>query len=569
MRDVEYDSEGRFGSMLKQRRASLTAKFMFGLGIILLGVITALSFLTYSYLKKIYIREAYEKTDIVLGHIDATMEYARDELRPQIFHILPGNIFIRQVMSSTFMNMGIMSRFKKRFPHYIYKRVALDPMNPANKADPFEERFIKQFRDDPASKRQWRGLVSRNGQDYFLHLKAVVAKEECLLCHGDPASSPESINLHYGTVHGRHWKVGDVIGLESIAAPVSETFRQLRHVALSFFLFGIAGMAALFAGLNYFHYRLAVVPLKRVSSFFKEVVDGHRGLNVHFDVSKGQSSVLRKNEKADVVVPQKEYYYDEVYKLADSFNRMMSYLKKSEEERKEMEERVIQADKLASIGRLGAGVAHEINNPLSVILGYTNILRQKYPESDQTKEDLDIIFNNALLCKKIVEDLLNFARQTKTIRVPTEINAAIDSAMVPLEEILRSGEITVVRDYDTELPPLAADEDKLKRVFTNLVLNAFQAMQPGGRLTISTSYDRERNGVRIAFSDTGCGIPEEIRDKIFEPFFTTKPPGKGTGLGLSVSYGIVKEHKGELSVISEKGKGSTFTLWFPLAGDKG
>ena len=109
--DMKYDSEGRFGSMLKQRRSSLTAKFMFGLGIILLGVISALSLLTYSYLKKIYIREAYEKTDIVLGHIDATMEYARDELRPQIFHVLPGNIFIQQVMSSTFMNMGIMSRF--------------------------------------------------------------------------------------------------------------------------------------------------------------------------------------------------------------------------------------------------------------------------------------------------------------------------------------------------------------------------------------------------------------------------------------------------------------------------
>ena len=566
---MKYDSEGRFGSMLKQRRSSLTAKFMFGLGIILLGVISALSLLTYSYLKKIYIREAYEKTDIVLGHIDATMEYARDELRPQIFHVLPGNIFIQQVMSSTFMNMGIMSRFKQRFPHYIYRRVALDPMNPANKADPFEESFIKQFRSDPASKKQWRGLVSRNGEDYFLHIKAVIAKEECLLCHGDPASSPESINLHYGTVHGRHWKVGDVIGLESIAAPVSETFSQLRHVALSFFLFGIAGMAALFAGLNYFHYRLAVVPLKRVSSFFKGVVDGHRGLDVHFDVPKERPPVFNNNEKSDVTPPREEYYYDEVYELAESFNRMMSYLKKSEEERKEMEERVLQADKLVSIGRLGAGVAHEINNPLSVILGYTNMLRQKYPDSGETREDLDIIANNALLCKKIVEDLLNFARQTKTIRVPTEINAAIDSALVPLEETLRGGGITVIRDYDPALPPLAADEDKLKRVFTNLVINAFQAMQPGGRLTVRTSYDRERNGVRIDFSDTGSGIPKEMKDKIFEPFFTTKPPGKGTGLGLAVSYGIVKEHKGELSVISEEGKGSTFTLWFPIAGDKG
>jgi signal transduction histidine kinase len=534
------------GGIIKQGGSSLTAKFMFGLGVILLCVIAILSLLTYDYLKTMFINEAYEKTDIVLGHIDATMEYARDELRPQIFHALPSNVFIKQVMSSTFMNMGIMKRFKQRFPSYIYKRVAIDPMNPANKADAFEESYIRQFQHTPASKRQWRGLVSRNGEEYFLHLKAVVAEEECLLCHGDPALSPEPITRHYGTVHARHWKVGNVVGLESIAAPVSDTFRQLRHVALSFFLFGIAGMAVLFASLNYFHYRLAVVPLKRVSSFFKEVVDGHRGLDVHFDSRD----------------------YDEVYELAESFNRMMGYLTKSEEERKEMEERVLQADKLASIGRLGAGVAHEINNPLSLILGYTNMLRKECPDTGQTKEDLDIVYNNARLCKKIVEDLLYFSRQTKTDRVPTDINAVAESVLVPMEETLNGGGIMVIRDYDPALPLLAADGDKLKRVFTNLLLNAFQAMRPGGRLTVSTSSDKERNGVRIVFSDTGSGIPDDIKDKIFEPFFTTKPPGEGTGLGLAVSYGIVKEHKGELSVISEKGKGSSFTLWFPLAGDQ-
>ena len=531
---------------MKQGGPSLTTKFMSGLGIILLCVIAIFSWLTYDYLKRMFINEAYEKTDIVLGHIDATMEYARDELRPQIFHALPGNVFIKQVMSSTFMNMGIMKRFKQRFPRYIYRRVAIDPMNPANKGDSFEESYIRRFQNDPASKKEWRGLVSRNGEDYFLHLKAVVAEEECLLCHGDPALSPESITRHYGTVHGRHWKVGNVVGLESIAAPVSETFRQLWHVALSFFLFGIAGTVVLFAGLNYFHYRLAVVPLKRVSSFFKDVVNRHRGLDIHLEAQD----------------------YGEVSDLAESFNRMMGYLKISEDEKEKMEERLRQADKLASIGQLGAGVAHEINNPLSLILGYTNLLRKECQGTAQTIEDLDIIYNNARLCKKIVEDLLYFSRQTKTERAPTDINAAADSVLVSMEETLRGGGINVIRDYDPALPLLAADGDKLKRVFMNLLLNAFQAMHSGGSLTVSTSYDRERNGVRIVFSDTGYGIPEEIRDKIFEPFFTTKPPGEGTGLGLAVSYGIVKEHNGELSVISEKGKGSSFTLWFPLAGDK-
>ncbi|MDA8164361.1 MAG: DUF3365 domain-containing protein [Desulfobacteraceae bacterium] len=533
------------GRGMTRRRSTLSGKFMLGLGIILLCAISVFSFLTYDYLKKMYIREAYEKTDIVLGHIDATMEYARDELRPQVFHVVPGNIFISQVMSSSVMNMGIMRRFTKRFPRYIYRRVALNPLNPDNKADAFEEGFIKRFRNEPPAQRRWRGLVTIGGKEYFLHVKGIVMEEQCLLCHGDPASSPESITRHYGKVHGRHWKLGEVVGVESIATPVSEAFQQLRHLAFSLFLFGVLVMAALFAILNYFHYRVAVVPLKRVSSYFKEVVNRHRGLDLHLEARD----------------------YEEVSDLAASFNRMMGYLKQSEEERKKMEERVRQAEKLASIGQLAAGVAHEINNPLSMILGYTNMLRKECSAAQgRAREDLDIVYQNAITCKTIVEDLLNFSRQTTTHFLPIDMNRAVEAVAVSQEEELRASGLGIVREYDPSLPLVAADEEKLKRVFTNLLKNAQQAMEPGGRVTIRTEPDREKKGVRIIFTDTGAGIPETISGKIFEPFFTTKPPGQGTGLGLAVSYGIVKEHKGEISVKSEEGKGASFTLWFPLEG---
>ncbi len=520
---------------------------MLGLGIILLCVIAIFSLLIYDYLKEMYISEAYEKTDMVLGHIDATMAYARDKLRPQIFHLLPSSLFIRQVMSSSFMNMEIMKTFKEKFPRYIYRRVAIDPMNPANKADAFEEGYIRQFRNVPYSKKEWRGLITKNGEDYFVHLKAIVMEEECLLCHGDPAASPEAITLQYGKVHGRRRKVGDIIGLESIAAPVSGTFRKLRHVAFSIFLIGVAGMTVLFGVLNYFHYRVAVLPMKRMSSFFKDVVNGHRGLDLYFDA--------------------RDYY--EVSELAESFNRMMEYLKISDQERNKMWEQLRQADKLASIGRLAAGVAHEINNPLSLILGYTNLLRKEYQgEGRQANEDLDVIYNNARLCKKIVEDLLNFSRQTKVNLVPTDINMAIETTAASLEETFKEGGISIVRYYDALLPHLQADEDKMKIIFTNLLVNSFQAMKPGGCITVKTEYDKEGNGAKIIFSDTGCGMPEKIRDEIFEPFFTTKPAGQGTGLGLAVSYGIVKDHKGKISVQSEEGCGTAFTLWFPFNGDK-
>lgn len=509
-------------------------------------MISVFSFLTYDYLKEMYIREAYEKTDLVLGHIDATMEYARDELRPQVFHIVPGNLFIRQVMSSSFMNRGIMKRFRKKFPRYIYHRVAIDPMRLADKADAFEEGFIKRFRKEPTAQQHWRGLVTRNGKEYFLHVKAIVMAEPCLLCHGDPSVSPPSITSHYGKVHGRHWRVGQVVGLESIAAPVSEAFRQLRHVAFFFFLAGLLGVTALFAILNYFHYRVAVVPLRRVSAFFREVVNRHRGLDIHLDAQD----------------------YEEVSDLAESFNQMMGYLKESEEERKGMEQRMRQTEKLASIGQLAAGVAHEINNPLSVILGYTKLLQKECTAQGRTHEDLNIVYQNAQICKKIVEDLLNFSRQTKAQRTATDINAAVEAVLVSQEEEFHSRGMKVIRDFDPALPPLTADEEKLKRVFTNFLTNAMQAMQKGDSVTVRTEEDQENKGIKVVFKDTGSGIPEEIRGKIFEPFFTTKPPGQGTGLGLAVSYGVIQEHGGEILVRSIGGKGTTFTLWFPVNGDE-
>jgi two-component system NtrC family sensor kinase len=144
----------------------------------------------------------------------------------------------------------------------------------------------------------------------------------------------------------------------------------------------------------------------------------------------------------------------------------------------------------------------------------------------------------------------------------------VEIAVASLEETFRKGGVDIVRDYDPSLPHLFADEEKMRRVFNNLLMNSFQAMKEGGRITVKTEYDKEKNGVRIIFSDTGSGIPENLIGKIFEPFFTTKPTGQGTGLGLAVSYGIVKEHGGEISVESEEGAGTSFTLWFPLDGDK-
>lgn len=639
---------------------NLTVKFMLGMGIILFCTVSIASAFFYEYLKDLFIKETYQKTDLVLGHIDATMEYVRDEMRPHMFHVLPKNDFVVEAMSTSFVNKGIMRRFTVRFPDYIYRRVAIDPMNPENRADAFERKFILKFSGKRGNEAMWKGLSARNGREYFIHLKAVVMEKQCVTCHGDPAYSPRPLVQRYGKRHGHYWKVGDVVGLESVAIPVEETFYQIRRVAFSIFLSGLLGMVVLFMSLNYFYYVVAVRPLKKVSSFFKSIVSGQKELDVRFD-AKGQDEItgvaesfnqlvshLRKSQdelraseskyrrifegskdaiivtdclgtvtdinysgvelfgcsrKDDFIknISMYDFFageerlddflgrmerdgfvkdFEAVFRKKDAgeipvlitatfrkdeHNDICGYecIVKDITERKRMEQHMRQADKLASAGRLAAGVAHEINNPLSIILGYTGMLMKDRPEG-QIREDLGVIYNNSQLCKKIVEDLLNFSRQTKPQYVQANINETVESVVGVMEGKFAGKGAAVIREYDPSVPQVTIDTDKMKQVFMNLLMNAYQAVESGGTVTISTRYDIPMEGVLITFSDTGCGIPGAIQNRIFEPFFTTKEPGQGTGLGLAVSYGIIKEHNGEISFEGGEGKGATFRIWLPL-----
>jgi PAS domain S-box-containing protein len=232
-------------------------------------------------------------------------------------------------------------------------------------------------------------------------------------------------------------------------------------------------------------------------------------------------------------------------------------------ERKKMEVQLRQADKLASIGQLAAGVAHEINNPLSIVIGYTKMLRQDAADP-AVKEDLSIVYNNAGMCKKIVEDLLNFSRQTKTRQSRTDIHETIESVLAVVESNFADGDVQIRRDFDPLLPQVTVDVGKMRQVCMNLIMNAYQAMNHGGCITVATRNDSARGGFWLTFSDTGCGIAEDIRNSVFDPFFTTKEPGEGTGLGLTVIYGIVQEHHGHITFDSEAGQGATFKIWLPL-----
>lgn len=240
------------------------------------------------------------------------------------------------------------------------------------------------------------------------------------------------------------------------------------------------------------------------------------------------------------------------------------FLVKDIEQRRIIEEQIAQADKLASIGQLSAGIAHEINNPLGIILGYTQLLIRSEKKGSEKFQDLKTIEKHVRNCKSIVEDLLNFARSSISNEDVIRLDEAMDDVLHFIRQHAGLDNITVKTSYDGSVPEMLLDEKKIKQVFMNLIMNAKHAIGKEGTLSISTGCNAEDGNVFVKISDTGHGIEKKHLARIFDPFFTTKPTGEGTGLGLSVSYGIIKNHGGDILVESEVGKGSIFTVVLPL-----
>ena len=233
---------------------------------------------------------------------------------------------------------------------------------------------------------------------------------------------------------------------------------------------------------------------------------------------------------------------------------------------KQAERKIHQAEKLVSTGQLAAGVAHEINNPLGIILTYTDLLKEDLQGKSQQIEDLQIIEKHVRNCQRIVTDLLNFASPRKTTATQASINDVIEDAMQMIRQQFKKKKINLKLDLYPELPLLNLDVDKVKQVFINLAMNAIHVIEENGMVSVSSCQTKESKQVEIIVEDNGPGIPPEQLDKIFDPFFTTKEPGKGTGLGLSLSYGIIQDHGGDIHVKSEIGKGTRFTITLPIQG---
>ena len=225
----------------------------------------------------------------------------------------------------------------------------------------------------------------------------------------------------------------------------------------------------------------------------------------------------------------------------------------------------MESERLAVIGKLAADVAHELNNPLQGIVTYSNLMLEKLPAEDACVPSIEKIVKQASRCTIIVRGLLDFARQRKPNKRHSDINAVVSDCMSLVEHRAVFHNIKLIKKLSGGLPKVIVDPSQMEQVFVNLIMNAAEAMDGSGRLTVSTRLDPTGGFVEMDFADTGHGISEENIERIFDPFFTTKEAGKGTGLGLAISYGIVKEHEGSISAVSRVGKGATFTVRLPVA----
>lgn len=336
---------------------------------------------------------------------------------------------------------------------------------------------------------------------------------------------------------------GNRIGILGLGV-LEKKYVDMRRRAVSLFALITVASMAVAMGLGYIATQRTTGPVRRLIKAAQQVSEG--SLNPEIGpISKGEMGLLQK-----------------------TFREMVAAMGRR---RTESEIRLVHSEKQASVGRLAAGVAHEINNPLTGVLTYTHMLLRRKDIGDDVRSDLEVIAKSTERVRKIVKGLLDFSRETRLNLEPTEVNDTVQSAISLTDNQALMKGVTMRFIPGENLPMVTLDRSQIQSVLMNVIINALDATEKGGSIHISTCtslsvQSAQQKGVEIAISDTGCGIPPENLDKLFDPFFTTKQVGQGTGLGLAVSFGIIQRHGGTIRVQSEQGKGSTFVVWLPVEG---
>ncbi len=351
---------------------------------------------------------------------------------------------------------------------------------------------------------------------------------------------------------------GRIIGALYVGL-LEKAYTSIRdRVILSFF--GIATIGfLLILGITYYEIRSITRPLGEMAVATREVAAGRFDREVRVD-SSGEIALLAESFNT-MVQSLRQMRSD----LEEWGRTLEQKVKQRTEELAAIQAKVAESDRLASLGKLSAGVAHEINNPLGAIMSLTALTLEDKNKQDPDRENLEEVLRQTERCRDIVKGLLDFSRQSEVNMEPTDLNRILQDTLSLVGRQSMFFNVNVVREWEAELPPVMGDRSQLQQVFTNILMNAVQAMEERGTITILTRHLPAEGIVEVRISDTGCGISEDKIGRIFEPFFTTKTNEQGTGLGLSIAYGIVTGHGGTIRAQSEVGKGSTFIIRLPIA----
>ncbi|MFH1748296.1 MAG: ATP-binding protein [Planctomycetota bacterium] len=359
---------------------------------------------------------------------------------------------------------------------------------------------------------------------------------------------------------------GERIGMLGVGM-LEQSYTAVRdHVTLIFAVIALFCFV-LIVVVTIFLTRSLMRPLEEIVAVAREITKGEVGHRVHV---QGQSELGLVSRSFNAMLDRIKEMNIQRYSLLEQHTQQWTEtLEQRVQERSEQlvktQAALDRQQRLASLGQLAAGVAHEINNPLGGILTFASLVREALPADSPSRADVDEIVAQAERCRKIVKELLEFSQQREVHTVRCNINDIIVRTLWLLEKQASFQNIEIVREFDAHMPPVVVDDSKMQQVFMNLFVNAADAMDERGTLTIVTSHDPTVGEVSVRITDTGCGIPPRIRETIFDPFFTTKEPGKGTGLGLAVVCRIVEGHGGRLEVDSTVDEGTTFTIVLPLS----
>ena len=698
---------------------SITSKFLACLILFTILLLFYLFFLFHS-LVDAHLQDVTKRQVSMALQFDLSIrKYAAKHIRPLMYELVGEEEFIPETMSTSFIARSIFDDVRKEFPDYIIKFSSDNPRNPANLAGPEELKIIQKFNQDP-SLQQWEGVIAIDGRTFVAKFSARRMKPSCLRCHGDPKDAPKALIEKYGNTAGFHRPLGEVIGLDTVAIPISKVTEKMYAESFTPFVPIVAGVIFFFLATALAMRFLIINRVKRIAGHFhhaslqedhavikpievsgrdeisllsnsfnaltgklkdyygslenqvtsrtkalaeknlqlEQEIKDHRQTEIALKETEATiGSIFRVaptgigmvidriihqanprlcdmlgyttdqllGQSAKMLYPTMEEYekvgrekYEQIKQHGtgtietkwvrndgevldillsstpldvDDWSAGVTFtaldftdLKRTERRQKQLEERLARSQKMEALGLLAGGVAHDLNNVLSGIVSYPDLLLMDLPEKSPIREAISTIQESGKKAAAIVEDLLTLARRGVTHREVLNLNDIIRDCLHSPEWdsfILSYGSIKIKPVLNEKLLNIRGSAIHLKKAFMNLLTNAAEALADGGCVNISTEnvyvdrpiegYDHVREGdfVVLTVSDNGVGIDPKDLKRIFEPFYTKKVMGRsGTGLGMSVVWGTVQDHHGYIHVESQVDRGTVFQLYFPVTREK-